>query len=192
MHEWMLITSWLVYPWSLLGSYYRSRSTDNVYLLYLFCGFHSFMFILACFLRLLEGELKWGHRRARLLVSVMFLPRVSGHDPWKKCFITLIQSERENQQFLGQGSACLSDSLGDLLWIWRTVWAIPHTGLLTDALIPPKANWWSGAPPHTCELGTQTNWILCPHEQKCCWLKLRSMAKQSWEKLPFIKQRVLH
>lgn len=149
------------------------------------------MFILACFLCLIEGELKLGHKSARLLVSVMFVLQVSGHDPWKKCYITLIQSERENQQFLSQGSAWLYYYLlGDLLWIWRAVWAIPHTGLLTEALIPPKVNWWRRTPPHTYELGTQTNWILCPLEQKCYWLKLRSMAKQSWEKIPFIKQRV--
>lgn len=162
MHEWILITSWIVYPWSLLGSDYRSRSTD-VCLLYLFCMFHCFMFILACFLRLIEGESKWGHRSASNVPS-------TGQWAWPL-------EEMLYQQFLGKGSAWLYYSLATCsgsegLSEWHhtlACWQMPS--------FLPRWTGEEGLPPHTCEQGTQTNWILCPREQKCCRVKLRSMAK---------------
>ena len=148
-NEWLLPVD-LFNPWSLLGSYYGSRSTDDVHIWYLFCIFACFRFILVC----LFSHMMGGQNEGLAVQASLSVYKGASAWLWKGSYITLIQSKIENQHFLSQRG------------VWRELEdpAVPLTrGLaldaedslgsathccFTDAFIPPKVNWWRAAPPH--------------------------------------------
>ena len=58
----------LIYPWSLLGSSYKSKSTEDAYTVYLFYMFCVYSCLFTCSH---SGGSRWGERSTRHLVTVL-------------------------------------------------------------------------------------------------------------------------
>ena len=155
---------------------------------FVFVLYTCFVFIFAYFLGHIEGWPIWGHGSARPLVSKIGSLGVT----LERMFHRTVQSERESKRRLGQGSVWPCHSPGDLL-VPRGLPEQHHT--LARWQMPSfLPRWASEERPHLTHLWAvpADQGVLNPCEQKYCQIKLRSMAKESLEKLSLITQRALH
>lgn len=185
MNEWLLPVE-LVYPWSLWeGTGPEALMIYTFAFVLCICLFCVYSCYFPC---PIEGRPIWGRGSARPLVSIVGNPGMT-----LERMIHNTCSEREGKLATsGQVPGCATHQAtcsgpGGLPEQHHTLacyWQMP-------SFLPRSA---SEAWPHLTHLWAvqASQWVLNPCEQEHCQIQLRSLAKESLEKLSLIKQRPLY